>query len=109
MKNGVFWDVTPCGSCKNRRFGGNNTNLYLNAKSHNLPSNKQAVSSTLVHRARALCDEDTLQAELVFLKDVFKENGYNDRQIRRALNRRPHLPQPDSKLYSPSCPVSVLY
>jgi hypothetical protein len=22
-KNGVFWDVTPCGSCKNRRFGGN--------------------------------------------------------------------------------------
>jgi hypothetical protein len=22
MKNGVFWDVTPCGSCKNRRVGG---------------------------------------------------------------------------------------
>jgi hypothetical protein len=22
MKNGVFWDVTPCGSFKNRRFGG---------------------------------------------------------------------------------------
>jgi hypothetical protein len=21
MKNGVFWDVTPCGSCKIRRFG----------------------------------------------------------------------------------------
>jgi hypothetical protein len=20
MKNVVFWDVTPCGSCKNRRF-----------------------------------------------------------------------------------------
>jgi hypothetical protein len=20
MKNGVFWDVTPCGSCKHRRF-----------------------------------------------------------------------------------------
>jgi hypothetical protein len=20
QKNGVFWDVTPCGSCKNRRF-----------------------------------------------------------------------------------------
>jgi hypothetical protein len=20
LKNGVFWDVTPCGSCKNRRF-----------------------------------------------------------------------------------------
>jgi hypothetical protein len=22
MKNGVFWVVTPSGSCKNRRFGG---------------------------------------------------------------------------------------
>jgi hypothetical protein len=22
MKNSVFWDVTPCGSCKNRRVGG---------------------------------------------------------------------------------------
>jgi heterodisulfide reductase subunit C len=22
MKNGVFWDFTPCGSCKNGRFRG---------------------------------------------------------------------------------------
>jgi hypothetical protein len=22
MKNGIFWDVMPCGSCKNRRFRG---------------------------------------------------------------------------------------
>jgi hypothetical protein len=22
MKNGVFWNVTPFGSCKNRLFGG---------------------------------------------------------------------------------------
>jgi hypothetical protein len=22
MSNGVFWDVTLCGSCRNRRFGG---------------------------------------------------------------------------------------
>jgi hypothetical protein len=21
LKNAVFWDVTPCGSCKNRHFG----------------------------------------------------------------------------------------
>jgi hypothetical protein len=27
MKNGVFWDVTPCGSCKNRRFGGTNIRI----------------------------------------------------------------------------------
>jgi hypothetical protein len=22
MNSGVFWDVMPCGSCRNRRFGG---------------------------------------------------------------------------------------
>jgi hypothetical protein len=22
MKNAAFWDVTPCDSCNNRRFGG---------------------------------------------------------------------------------------
>jgi hypothetical protein len=34
MKNAVFWNVTPCGSCKNRRFGRHfskylNDQLYL--------------------------------------------------------------------------------
>jgi hypothetical protein len=57
------------------------TNLYLNAKSHHHPSNKQAVLSNLIYSTRALCDEDSLQAELVFLGDVFIQNGYNDRQI----------------------------
>jgi hypothetical protein len=76
------------------------TNLYLNAKSHHHPSNKQAVLAILIHRARALCDEDSLQAELVFLKDVFKENGYNNQQIHRALNHHPQLPQPDNEPHS---------
>jgi hypothetical protein len=51
------------------------TNLYLNAKSHHHPSNKQAVLSALIHRARLLCDDDSLQDELVFLRDAFKRNG----------------------------------
>jgi hypothetical protein len=28
MKNGVHWDVTPCGFCKNRRFGGTQRLLH---------------------------------------------------------------------------------
>jgi hypothetical protein len=76
------------------------TKLYLNAKSRHHLSNKQAVLSTLIHKARALCDEDSLQAELVFLKDVFRENCYSNRQVHRALNRRLLLPQPDNKPYS---------
>jgi hypothetical protein len=44
--------------------------------------------------ARALCDQENLHAELVFLNDVFWQNGYNDRQIHRVLNCRPNISQP---------------
>jgi hypothetical protein len=63
----------PDGSLGHRVYHkATHTNLYLNAGSHHHPSSKQAVLSTLVHRARALCDQESLQAELVFLKDVFR-------------------------------------
>jgi hypothetical protein len=29
MKNAVFWEVTPCGPCKNRRFGEAYTIAFL--------------------------------------------------------------------------------
>jgi hypothetical protein len=73
------------------------TNLYLNPGSHHHPSSKQAVLSTLVQRARALCDQDSLHAELVFLRDVFKQNGYNNQQIHRVLNCRLNISQPENK------------
>lgn len=56
------------------------THLYLNH-----PSNLQALLSTLVHRARALCDKESLHDELEFPKTMFKENGYTT-QIRHVLN-----------------------
>jgi hypothetical protein len=33
MKNGVFWDVTPCGYCEIRRFGGTFRFLHQGDKS----------------------------------------------------------------------------
>jgi hypothetical protein len=81
-----------------------------NAKSHHHTSNKQALLPPLVHRYRILCDEDSLQADLVCLRDVSKQNGYSDRQIHRALNRRPHLDHPAiCSTQSPSCPLPGLY
>jgi hypothetical protein len=72
------------------------TNLYLNARFHHHPYKKQAVLSTLVHRTRA-------RLELVFFRDVFRQNGYKDRQIHNVLNRRPDI----SKLnISPAQPPS---
>jgi hypothetical protein len=65
--------------------------------SHHHPLNKQTVLSTVVHKARALHDEDSLQAELMFLRDVFKPNGYNDQQIHRVLNHHPNFGQLDNE------------
>jgi hypothetical protein len=64
MKNGVFWDVTPCGSCKNRRFIGiwrllHQVKESVNQEQHNLQlatdvrceEIKEIISS---HRSRLL-------------------------------------------------------
>jgi len=57
------------------------TNLYLHQKSHHHPANKHSVLSSLVHRAKALCDQASLAPELTFLTNVFKQNGYSHQQI----------------------------
>jgi hypothetical protein len=95
---GLYISRRPNGSLGHKAYHKPTySNLSLNVKSHHHPSNRQAVLSTLVHRARALCDQDSLQAKLVFLRDVFKHDGYNDPQIHRALNCHLNFGRPDNK------------
>jgi hypothetical protein len=58
------------------------TSLYLHQNSHHHPANKQSVLTSLIHRATALCDQDSLNQELEILTTVFKNNGYSTQQIR---------------------------
>jgi hypothetical protein len=44
MKNGVFWDVTQCGSCKNRRFGGTYHLHHQDDKNNVLPNSPTLVT-----------------------------------------------------------------
>ena len=53
------------------------TNLYLQQNSHHHPANKNSVLTSLIHRAKTLCDQDSLPQELEFLTTVFKMNGYS--------------------------------
>lgn len=48
-----------------------------------LQTNNQ--SWTLIHRVKALCDQDSITQELELLTTVFKENGYSPQQIQAAL------------------------
>jgi len=51
------------------------TNVYLNQLSHHHPANKHSILFSLIHRAKTLCDQDSLAQELEFLTTVFKKDG----------------------------------
>jgi hypothetical protein len=68
------------------------TNFHLNSTSLSPPDpTSMPYFQHLVHRARALCDQDGLHAELVFLRDIFRQNGYMDLHIHRALSPPPRV------------------
>jgi hypothetical protein len=82
-------------------------NLHLNSISHHHSSNKHAVLSTLAHRARALCDQDSLPVEMVLLRDIFRYNSYSDWRIFWALSPPPKVSQSDDKPDSVPFPLYV--
>jgi hypothetical protein len=61
------------------------TKLYLRWDSHHHPANEQSVLDSLIHRAEALCNQDSLTQELEFYTIIFKEHGYSPQQIQQAL------------------------
>ena len=76
------------------------TNLYLHQNSHHHPANKQSVLASLIQRARALYDKDSLTQELEFLTTAFKDNGYNPQQIRRSMEPATRTAKTNDKLTS---------
>jgi hypothetical protein len=50
MKNGVFWDGTPCGCCRNRRIGGTYRLLHQGDKNrrarNNISGNYKVIRSS---------------------------------------------------------------
>ena len=61
---------------------------------------KHSVLSSLVHRATALCDQESLTQELTFLTQVFKQNGYSHQQIQRAMKPATRVIETEDKSIS---------
>jgi hypothetical protein len=61
------------------------TDLYLHAKSKHHPAQNRAVLTTLVQHARIICDADSLGDEMEHLKKTFRQNGYSNCEINRAI------------------------
>jgi hypothetical protein len=53
MQNVVFWEVPPCGSCRNRRFG-------LTYRLHLQSENNQRNNNTFTLKIEAICSSETL-------------------------------------------------
>jgi hypothetical protein len=54
MKNGVFWDFTPCGSYKNLRFGGTYRLHHQGDKNRRARNNVSSNSVVYLRRLRRL-------------------------------------------------------
>jgi len=61
------------------------TKLYLRWDSHHHPANEQSVLASLIHKAEALCDQDSITQELEFYTIIFEEHGYSPQQIQQSL------------------------
>jgi hypothetical protein len=72
------------------------TDLYLHSKSEHHPAQQQAVLTTLIRRAKTLCDPDSLGKEIQHLRDTFQRNGYSKSKIRQELHPK-QKPEPKNK------------
>jgi hypothetical protein len=73
MKNAVFWDLGPCRSCMNRRFGGM-YHLHLHGrKIRDLPP--------LAHSGSSLADFSVLKMEAIRSSETSVHKIYTRRHI----------------------------
>jgi len=65
-----------------------NTNITIKKKSNHKDSIKTAVIKGYGDRARALCDKQYLTEELKNVEQVFVENGYIKKEVRKAMKEK---------------------
>ena len=70
------------------------THLYQSVPT----SQKQSILASLIHRTKALCDQDSLTQELELLITVFNDTGYSPQQIRWLLKTASQTAKTHDKL-----------
>ena len=65
-----------------------NTNITIKKKSNHKESIKRGVIRGFGDRSRALCDQQYLKEELKNVEEIFVENGYEQREVRKALRKK---------------------
>ena len=70
-----------------------NTNITIKKRSNHRESIKYGVIKGYADRARAICDEEHIAAEMENIKEVFEDNGYQTEEIVNAMKET----QPDDE------------
>ena len=72
----------------NVHYKKTNTNITIKKKSNHTESTKKGIIKGYSDRARRLCDPGYLNDEITNIKEVFKENGYGEKEIEEAMKDR---------------------
>ena len=78
----------------NVHYKTTHTNITIKKKSNHRSCTKKGVIKGYADRARALCDPQYLEEELLNIEEVFMSNGYSRREVKEAMQERP-TPQID--------------
>ena len=73
----------------NVHYKATHTNITIKKKSNHRSCTKKGVMKGYADRARALCDPQYLEEELVNIEEVFMSNGYSRREVKEAMQERP--------------------
>jgi hypothetical protein len=94
MRNAVFWDVTPCGSCKNRSFAGT-YRLHFNGESISELGTlavTMLVTDNVVLRSLMLVTADVIPSSLI-LSTLMMEAIRSSQTVILTRATRHHMPE----------------
>lgn len=85
------------------------TGRYLDYHSNHTKGVKTGVIKCLALRARNICSETTINAEMSNLEQTFKQNGYPEDLIRNALQTNNNRQRNDTETNSDQCTMCIPY